>query len=86
MGQFAIGIASSVVCEIPIKRPFFSAPQRGRCLAQSGNEDEPEVANVEALSLEAGRRIFARHAGLFLFLPLLAQLQFNKLVERADLF
>jgi len=34
--------------------------------------------------LETGRRIFTRHAGLFLFLPLLAQLKFNKLVERAD--
>lgn len=34
--------------------------------------------------METGRRIFTRHAGLFLFLPLLAQLKFNKLVERAD--
>ena len=34
--------------------------------------------------METGRRICTRHAGLFLFLPLLAQLQFDKLVQRAD--
>ncbi len=45
---------------------------------------QAEVADVNALSLETGRRIFTRHAGLFLFLPLLSQLNFNKLVERAD--
>jgi hypothetical protein len=35
------------------------------------------------LSLETGRRLITRHAGVFLFLPLLAQLRFDRLVERA---
>jgi len=36
------------------------------------------------LSLEAGRRLVTRHAGIFLFLPLLAQLRFGRLVTKAD--
>jgi hypothetical protein len=36
------------------------------------------------LSLLAGRRIRTRHAGIFLFLPLLAQLDWVQCVERAD--
>jgi hypothetical protein len=36
------------------------------------------------LSLETGRRLVTRHAGIFLFLPLLAQLRFDHLVTKAD--
>jgi len=36
------------------------------------------------LSLETGRRLITRHAGIFLFLPLLAQLRFDRLVTKAD--
>ena len=36
------------------------------------------------MSLEAGRRLVTRHAGIFLFLPLLAQLRFERLVTKAD--
>jgi len=36
------------------------------------------------LSLETGRRLITRHAGLFLFLPLLTQLRFDRLVAKAD--
>ena len=36
------------------------------------------------MSLETGRRLITRHAGIFLFLPLLAQLRFDRLVTKAD--
>jgi hypothetical protein len=36
------------------------------------------------LSLETGRRLITRHAGLFLFLPLLSQIRFDRLVKKAD--
>ena len=39
---------------------------------------------MRALSLETGRRLVTRHAGIFLFLPLLAQLRFDRLVTKAD--
>jgi len=42
------------------------------------------VADVRELSLETGRRLITRHAGVFLFLPLLAQLRFDSLVRKAD--
>jgi hypothetical protein len=42
------------------------------------------VADVEALSLEPGRRFRTRHAGVFLFWPLLAQLRFDRLVDQAE--
>lgn len=38
---------------------------------------------MRALSLENGRRLITRHAGIFLFLPLLAQLRFDRLVTKA---
>lgn len=38
---------------------------------------------MEALSLKAGRRLHSRHAGVFLFLPLLAQLRFDQLAADA---
>ena len=36
------------------------------------------------MSLETGRRIRTRHAGVFLFWPLLAQLRFDRLVNQAE--
>lgn len=39
---------------------------------------------MRTLSLETGRRLVTRHAGIFLFLPLLAQLRFDRLVGKAD--
>ena len=41
------------------------------------------VCGLLALSLETGRRLITRHAGVFLFLPLLARLRFDQLIERA---
>ncbi len=34
--------------------------------------------------METGRRLITRHAGIYLFLPLLAQLRFDRLVTKAD--
>ena len=50
------------------------------------DEEEPQVqiADVRSLPLEQGRRLITRHAGVFLFLPLLAQLRFDRLVTKAD--
>jgi hypothetical protein len=39
---------------------------------------------VKALSLSTGRRVITRHAGIFLFLPLLAQIRFDQIVAKAD--
>ena len=41
------------------------------------------MADARALSLEKGRRLITRHAGVFLFLPLLAQLGFDRMVRKA---
>jgi hypothetical protein len=42
------------------------------------------MANVKALSLEVGRRLRTRVAGVFLFCPLLARLQFDRMVSAAE--
>jgi hypothetical protein len=39
---------------------------------------------VQQLLLEEGRRLYTRHAGAFLFWPLLARLRFDRIVGRAD--
>jgi len=64
--------------------PLFVQPARGRPRREL-EEEEPdiEVADVGALSLESGRRVVTRHAGVFLFLPLLAQIRFQQLVDKA---
>ena len=48
--------------------------------------DEPliQVADARTLSLAQGRCLRSRQAGVFLFLPLLAQLRWDPLVEQAD--
>ncbi len=45
--------------------------------------EPPEVADCRELNLEPGRVLRARPAGLFLFLPLLARLGFDRLVAAA---
>ncbi len=54
-------------------------------MENDSESDEPEFesADVRELSLETGRRIYSRCAGVFLFLPLLAQLRFDQLVNKA---
>ena len=52
---------------------------------ESREKEKPEVADRSALVLSAAEplRLRTRVAGLFLFLPLLARLRFDKLVEKA---
>ena len=67
--------------------PFFDPSRLGRPLKPPPDEavpEEAEVADQQALSLQPERRLRTRVAGLFLFLPLLARLRFDQLVERAD--
>src|ERR1700690_551401 len=52
-------------------------------VAADDSEPAIAIADMDALSLEPGRRLITRHAGLFLFLPLLAKLGFDQLVEKA---
>jgi hypothetical protein len=42
------------------------------------------VADCRGLDLSPGRRLRTRVAGIFLFLPLLARLRFDQIVQRAD--
>src|SRR5215831_5353750 len=62
----------------PYGRP--AAPHRGQ--APTG-PDQALRADVRRVSLTPGRRLRTRVAGIFLFLPLLAQLQFDQLVTQA---
>jgi hypothetical protein len=45
--------------------------------------EEPVVADVRQLDLVPGRSWRTRVAGIFLFLPLLARLRFDQLVQQA---
>src|ERR671919_151977 len=68
--------------------PLFLPPQYGRPAgAHRGHEPTGPAqalrADVRRVSLPPGRRIRSRVAGIFLFLPLLAQLQFDQLVTQA---
>ena len=66
--------------------PFFIRPKRGRPIAIEDTDSSDQsvaIADVGQLSLETGRRIRSRHAGVFLFLPLLAEVRFDQLVKRA---
>ena len=63
---------------------FFSSSCGGRASVDGALGDmaiEIPAADVQALSLDEGRRMVTRHAGIYLFLPLLAQLQFDNLVS-----
>jgi hypothetical protein len=67
--------------------PLFIQPPRGRPAGsrRDASPAAPEiaVANSQKLSLEVGRRWRTPRAGVFLFLPLLAQLRFDRLVQQA---
>ena len=49
----------------------------------SARSEEPATADCRQLSLAPGRRLRTRVAGVFLFLPLLARLGFDRLVAQA---
>src|SRR3954452_16902071 len=69
--------------------PLFAAPQVGRPSVRPAHvadaqPETPEVADRHQLDLRRGRRVRTRVAGIFLFLPLLGRLGFDRLVEQAD--
>jgi hypothetical protein len=51
--------------------------------ASDAQPETPEVADRHQLDLAKGRRVRTRVAGVFLFLPLLARVRFDQLVEQA---
>src|SRR5262249_45098474 len=68
--------------------PLFVPDGRGRPPGQRRCEDRngperPAIADQRLLSLESGRRLQTRNAGIFLFLPLLAQVRFDGIVTQA---
>jgi hypothetical protein len=68
--------------------PLFATPRRGRprgCrpAPAPARPEQPATADCRQLSLAPGRRLRTRVAGLFLFLPLLARLGFDRLVAQA---
>jgi hypothetical protein len=68
--------------------PLFLPDGRGRPIGSCARQDRPgpdtpDVADCRELNLEPGRAIHSRVAGVFLFLPLLAQLGFDRLVTEA---
>src|SRR5262245_2066086 len=68
--------------------PLFLAPRYGRPAGpphghQPTGPDQALRTDVRRVSLLPGRRLRTRVAGIFLFLPLLAQLQFDQLVTQA---
>src|SRR3954451_15814074 len=69
--------------------PLFLAPQFGRPSGRpvqvtDAQPETPEVADRQQLDLGRGRRVRTRVAGVFLFLPLLARVGFDRLVEQAE--
>jgi len=68
--------------------PFFTTPAYGRPKGSTRNlppaqPDPQATADGHQLVLTPGRRLQTRGAGVFLFLPLLAQLRFDDLVTQA---
>jgi hypothetical protein len=68
--------------------PLFVAPTRGRPSAASAIDgaarpEIPDVADCRTLTLSDDRSLHTRVAGIFLFLPLLARLGFDSLVDEA---
>jgi hypothetical protein len=68
--------------------PLFLADGRGRPLGRRHCEDlngpeEPAIADQRALNLESGRSLQTRNAGIFLFLPLLVKLRFDRMATDA---
>src|SRR3954447_20438821 len=69
--------------------PLFSAPRPGRPAGPRvpvsvAQPETPEVADRQQLDLGSGRRMPTRVAGIFLFLPSLARLRFDRPVEQAE--
>jgi hypothetical protein len=65
--------------------PLFLATRPGRPTGRSDftSPDHPTIADAQALQLKPGTRIHTRLAGLFLFLPLLVRLRFDRIVQQA---
>src|SRR5215470_324492 len=68
--------------------PLFLPPQYGRpAVPHRGpaptGPDQALRADVRQVALTPGRRLRTRVAGIFLFLPLLAQVRFDQLVAQA---
>jgi hypothetical protein len=68
--------------------PLFLADGRGRPPGRSRCEDlngpdEPAIADQRELNLESGRSLQTRNAGIFLFLPLLVKLRFDRMATNA---
>ena len=68
-----------------MRRPLFLETARGRPAGWNPLTDpvEPQVADVEALELTPGTRMRTRLAGLFLFLPFLARIRLDQIVNKA---
>jgi hypothetical protein len=69
--------------------PLFVRNGPGRPPGKKSREDQcgperPEIADCRELNLEPGRRWRTRVAGIFMFLPLLARLGFQRIVSNAD--
>ena len=69
--------------------PLFVPDGRGRpahrpCCEDVNGPDEPPIADRRLLDLTSPLQLRTRVAGVFLFLPLLARLHFEQLVEQAD--
>jgi transposase len=73
-----------------LSRAGLAATRQGRPSRQPGDYANdgslvPDIADVRALALEAGRQFSTKVAGLFLFLPLLLDLDLPQAVTRAGL-
>jgi hypothetical protein len=69
----------------PLFLPDGRGRPRGPRVAQDRpRPDTPEVADCRELNLAPGRTLRSRVAGLFLFVPLLAQLHFDRLITEAQ--
>ena len=64
-------------------QPLVGRPAGHRCLKAPVCPEIPAIADRRCLSLKPGRCWRTRVAGLLLFLPLLARVQFDQLVSRA---
>ena len=64
--------------------PLRGRPPGQRSGAAVVRPDNALIADVRRVALTPGRRLRTRVAGIFLFLPLLAQVRFDRLVAQAD--
>src|SRR6516225_7908578 len=91
---YKVAALKSIACRFRAVRrrgvtpPLFLQDGRGRPPGQQGSADKdgpelPEVADHRRLSLASERTVQTRVAGIFLFLPLLAKLGFDRCVAEA---